>query len=365
MSVLIPVFLLLAIPFTFGCGGGSGGTSDAPGSGGEKRIILLTNGDDPFWDCMREGMNKAAEDLKLAEAGMVVELDKNDGKPKGQVDKLKQYASRSDIAAVMISVIEPNNIAIYKAMKELQDQGIKVITIDSDISPEKADARTVYVGTDNLAAGRELGKAAKALVDADRETHKFAAFSGYPDTDNASKRVAGFAEAAGDTFTLTENLGDELNHSTAQRNVRTALDNNEDIDVLAGIWAYNAHAIVEVVKERKVRDQTTIVVFDAASKAIKHMEEGSIDCMVVQNPYQMGYLGTKLMKAMLEDDQAVIKEMFPNQGQPGGDVYSTEIRVVAPSAGGPLKPEVFAESTIFFTLDDFKVWLDERGLSGS
>ncbi|MCA9222113.1 MAG: substrate-binding domain-containing protein, partial [Planctomycetales bacterium] len=244
--LLLGAFLFV-VPLS-GCGGGGSGDGGS-GSGSEsKRILLLTNGDDPFWDCMREGMIKASEDLKLADAGMVAELDKNDGTPKGQVDKLKQYASRSDVAAVMISVIEPNNIAIYKAMKELEAQGIKVITIDSDIATAKADARTVYIGTDNMAAGRELGKAAKAL--AGEGEHAYAAFSGYPDTDNASKRVAGFGEAAGESFKLTENLGDELNHSTAQRNVRTALDNHQEIDVLCGIWAYNAHAIVEVVKER-------------------------------------------------------------------------------------------------------------------
>ena len=42
------------------------------------------------------------------------------------------------------------------------------------------------------------------------------------------------------------------------------LDRHGDIDTLVGIWAYNAHAIVEVVKDRGLRDKTTVVVFDAA-----------------------------------------------------------------------------------------------------
>ena len=32
------------------------------GSGGEKRIILLTNGNSPFWDAGRAGMQEAEKD---------------------------------------------------------------------------------------------------------------------------------------------------------------------------------------------------------------------------------------------------------------------------------------------------------------
>ena len=40
------------------------------GSGGSlKRVILLTNGADPFWDAMRAGMQDAERDFKLADAG--------------------------------------------------------------------------------------------------------------------------------------------------------------------------------------------------------------------------------------------------------------------------------------------------------
>ena len=38
---------------------------------------------------------------------------------------------------------------------------------------------------------------------------------------------------------------------TAMKNVKDALDRHADLDVLVGIWAYNAHAIAEVVKQRR------------------------------------------------------------------------------------------------------------------
>jgi ribose transport system substrate-binding protein len=365
---------LLAMTFT-GCPKssnetGPGGGGNTTNTGKTKRVILLTNGDDPFWDAMRSGMEKAAKDFDLAAANLRVEMDKNDGTSKGQIDKLKQYANQTDIAAVAISVTDADNAALSRAMKDLDKAGIKVITIDSDINREKfRDSRFAYLGTDNIVGGQELGKAAKGLKP---DGGTFATFYGLSAAANVVERTTGFAEGAGDKFTKADGLSDNMDLTKAQANVRNALQNHPEIDTLVGIWAYNAHAIVEVVKANKIRDKTTIVVFDAAPKAIQHLNDGMIDAMVVQNPYQMGYLGTQLMKAMVTGDEKTITELFPNidptTGKPtaeNGDIHTTELRVVVPNADSPLKPEMFDSETQFFTAEEFNAWLKERGLTGS
>ena len=361
---LVLAVVLLGIALN-GCNTGSNGTGDGTGGGGaaQKRIVLLTNGDDPFWDAMRSGMEKAAEDFDLGSAGLVVEMDKNDGTAKGQIDKLKQYAGQTDIAAVAISVTDADNSALSRAMKELDGAGIQVITIDSDINREKfRDSRFAYLGTDNIIGGQELGKAAKGLKP---DGGIYAAFYGLSSAANVIERTRGFGEGAGESFTKADGLSDNMDLTKAQSNVRNSLQNHPEIDTLVGIWAYNAHAIVEVVKENDIRDKVKIVVFDAAPKAIQHMNDGMIDAMVVQNPYQMGYLGTKLMKAMVQQDDATIVEMFPDKSSDGGDIYITELRVVVPNAESPLKAEMFNPDTKFFTSEEFNAWLAERGLTGS
>ena len=353
------------------CGGCDKGPSDGkPAAGKFKRIILLTNGDDPFWDAMRAGMDEANKELKLADVGLKAELDKNDNTPKGQVDKLKQYASQTDIAAVGISVTDAKNHAIFEAMRALQAQGVKVITVDSDVDRAKArDARFAYIGTDNIIGGQELGKTAKGLRP---DGGKYATFVGLKSAANAVERINGFAEGAGEKFEKLEDLGDDMDLSTAQKNVRDALDRHPELDTLVGIWAYNAHAIADTVNDRKIRDRTTVVVFDAAPKAIGHMDKGEIDAMVVQNPYGMGFKGIKLLKAMLADDAATIKEMFPSYdettkkfSEPEGDIMITGLKVVVPDKGSPLSKEMFSADTQFLTISEFKAWLAKYGLKGS
>ena len=349
------------------------GDSDGPKV---KRIILLTNGDDPFWDVARAGMEKAAAELNLEDAGYRVVVDKGDGSAAYQIDKLKQYAGQTDVAAVAISVTEADSGGLADAMKRLREAGIKVITIDSDTDREQfRDARFAYLGTNNVIGGRQLGRAAKVLLP---DGGKYVTFVGLKSAANAVERINGFAEGAGETFEERDSMEDKIKHPVAQQNVKTAMGNHPDLNLLVGIWAYNAHAIVAVVDELEIRDQVKVVVFDAAERALLHMGNGKIDAMVVQNPYQMGYLGTKLMKAMIDDDGAAIKELLPDYDVASkkftgaeGDIYTTELRVVVPDDGSPLRPEHFnsdvisREKNTFFYLDEFKKWLADRNITSS
>jgi ribose transport system substrate-binding protein len=346
------------------------GCGESGGDAGTKRVILLTNGADPFWDAMRVGMQDAENDFGLAAAGLRTVMDVNDGTPKGQVDRLRQYANQSDIAAVAVSVTDSANPAIAGAMDECQRAGIQVIAIDSDVDRRSGrKSRFAYLGTDNVVGGQELGRAAAGIRP---QGGKYATFVGLKGAANAIERIAGFAQGAGKKFEQVENLGDEMDRSTARKNVRDALDRHPDLEVLVGIWAYNAAAIVETVKQRGIRERTTVVVFDAAPEAIAHMNDGQIDAMVVQNPYEMGYLGTRLMKALVEDDHETIAEMLPAYDpqthafrEPDGDILTSGLRVVHPDSGTRLAKDLFAEGTEFLSLGDFQKWLAEHHLTGS
>jgi ribose transport system substrate-binding protein len=365
---------LLLLVALWGCSAadrdGKDGTSSTSGDGTSRRLVLLINGPDPFWDAMRRGMQDAERDLNLRADNLRTVMQQNNGTPKGQLDMLQQFATDTDVAAVAISVTNSENPAIARALRDLQAQGIKVITVDSDVDRQRArDARFAYLGTDNVVGGEELGRAALGL----RPTGgKYATFVGLKGAANAIERISGFAKGAGPKFQQLESLGDDMNLSTAQKNVRDALDRNPSLNVLVGIWAYNAHAIVEIVTQRGLRDKETIVVFDAAPLAIQHMQDGKIDAMVVQNPYVMGYEGTRLMAALVKNDKQTIHQMLPDWNpetekfdSPEGDLITTGLKVVVPDSGSPLTKDMFAKTTEFLRLSEFKKWLAEHNLTGS
>lgn len=354
--------LTLLITLALGCGTGSSGGSSS-GVQGERRLVILINGDSPFWDACRVGVREANEKLNLAQAGLHAVLEVNNGTPEGQIDKLKQFASQGDIAAVGISACDAGNEAVAEEMRKLKAKGVHIITIDSDIDRDRLrDTRTAFIGTNNLAGGRELGKCARFLRP---QGGAYVAFVGRLGAQNAIERIEGVRQGAGDKFKALDKMQDDNDWERARKNVRDAIANHPDLNTLVGIWSYNAPAIVDVVKEKDRRKDFTIVAFDAEPGAINTMSQGLVDAMVVQNPYEMGYQGVRLMKALVQNDQSTIKEILPDLGKPEGDIYDTGIKVVVPDEGSPLKPEMFDKKTQFLKLGEFKKWLAKYNLTGS
>lgn len=375
----LPALWLLAAAISVsvaGCGSAEN-AADSTAGGGQRRFIFITNGDDPFWDACNAGLQEGAKRSGLAEQGLQVVMEKNNGTAQGQIEKLRQLGSQSDIAGVAISVIQAENIAIVEELKRLTAKGVAVITVDGDVNRELfPNARPYYIGTDNIVGGRLLGTAGKQLLGSrNLEEGGYVQFAGFTDNDNARARMNGFKEAVGAAYTELDRMADSMDLSKARDNVRAALVNHPDLKALVGIWAYNAPAIAEVVEERGVRDQVTIVTFDAQAAALDHMAGGRIDCMVVQNPFDMGIQAVRLLLAMHTDDSATISEMFPNQGQPGGDIYTTGLRLIIPDAwvqdeNAPIKPAAFESAEHggmieVMSLSAFRNWLAQYGLSSS
>jgi ribose transport system substrate-binding protein len=353
----------------------AGATAAAGGTpaAGVKRFLFVTNGDDPFWDACNAGLIEGAKRSGLADKGLRMVMEKNNGTAQGQIEKLRQFGSQSDIAGVAISVIQAENVAIVEEMKNLAAKGVKVITVDGDVNRASfRDARPFYIGTDNIVGGRLLGAAAKAILAArGTTTGGYVQFAGFTDNDNARARMNGFQEAVGTAFTQVDRMSDEMDLTKARDNVRTALVNHPGLVALVGIWAYNAPAIAEVMQERDVRDRLTAVTFDAQAAAIDRMAAGQIDAMVVQNPFEMGIQTVRLLLAMHENDEGTIAAMFPDRGQPDGDLYTTGLRLIAPDTDPLVKPgdiELEGVDTMnveYMPLGAFRAWLAKYGLSSS
>ncbi|QDU78733.1 D-ribose-binding periplasmic protein precursor [Polystyrenella longa] len=345
-----------------GCGEGENGGEVTPAT---RRIILLTNGNSPYWDAFATGAKQAEEKLDVGKGGLQVVIDRGNFSPQTQIDKLRQYQGATDIVGVAICVSDPKNQALVNQLVSLSESGVKLITVDSDIDRENEKARTArfgYLGTDNFEAGQELGKAAKALRP---DGAKFATFVGVKSASNAQERIGGFQDGAGENFVQLESMGDQGQADTAKKNVRDSLDRHDDLNTLVGIWSYNTPAIVDIVSDLGIREKTTVVGFDADPPSIAAMEKGNLDAMLVQDPYQMGFEGVRLLTALINDNQADIKEIFPNYGKPDGDIHETGLKVVVPSEESPIKADLFSEGTTFLTLEQFKEWLAEYNLTGS
>src|SRR5947209_12510431 len=198
-------FACAGVLLAVGCGGNekstapavrpAGGAAGSTGDAGEKRIIIITNGDSPFWTAARVGLQEAETELNLAKSGLRASLEINNSKPQGQIDLLRQYATQSDIVGIGISPVVADNVAVAEEMSNLRKKGVHVITVDSDVDRARfRDARYAFIGTDNLAGGRELGKCTLGLRP---EGGQYVTFVGHTGAQNALDRVQGVRQGAG------------------------------------------------------------------------------------------------------------------------------------------------------------------------
>jgi ribose transport system substrate-binding protein len=264
--------------------------------------------------------------------------------------------SLPDVQGVAISVLEAESPGIADKMRELQKAGKVVIAIDSD---GKKDARRAYIGTFNRKAGEVAGKVAKTVRP---QGGKTVAFVGTAAAANAAERREGFFAGAGEAFRVStqkdalEVFEDGTDKSRAQTNVQTAISKYPDAGVFLGLWSYNAHFIAEeVAKSPELRKKTTIVTFDLDEAAIDDLAKGAIDVTVCQNPYQIGYLAVRLLKAYIAKDQKTIDEMLPG----GIDSIDTGVRVIVPTKDSPVKGDNVMD------INEMKKWMLSKGLKSS
>src|SRR5690606_20754045 len=142
-------------------------------------------------------------------------------------------------------------------------------------------------------------------------------------------------------FEQVDFLEDRVDQSRARQNVHDAFSRTTDLELLVGLWAYNPPAIADVVEERGMIDSTTLVGFDAAPLALAAMEKGQIDALLVQDPYVMGYLGIKELKALVDTDDKALHEISPQFGSgDNGEIHEPGLKIVVPE-GSQLKAELF------------------------
>jgi len=100
--------------------------------------------------------------------------------------------------------------------------------------------------------------------------------------------------------------GDDGDQTRAKKNVEDALVASPDVTCMVGFYSYNTPRIYEVLKEAGKLGQIQVIGFDEDPITLGGVKEGSIIGTVVQQPFEWGYQGMKLMAKYLEGDKSGI-----------------------------------------------------------
>ncbi len=287
MRKLLPLLLSLSLAVGFlGCSKSSDTATDGPGASARKtKLSFITNVSADFWVYAEAGARAAERDFGDIE----VIFRSGDG----TTTKQKQIVDDLLAAGVEGVAISPTSATNQIRMINDWATDAHVICVDSDAP---GSDRITYLGTDNIAAGRQLGQLA---IEALPNGGKVMVFVGIKDQQNAIERFQGFKEAtAGTGIEVIDLRTDGADAAKARANAEDTLTAYPDIAALVGLWSYNAPACLEAVKAAGLVGKVQILSFDEAPKTLEAIDAGEIYGTVVQDPYRFGYDSMALLRAL-------------------------------------------------------------------
>jgi len=258
-----------------------------------KRLAFITNNAADFWTIARRVTEKA--DAALPD--VVVEFRLGDGTTAAQKRIVDDLLAKG-VDGIAISPVDPANQTAM--LNDAAKQAI-VFTHDSDAPDSK---RECYVGTDNVAAGRQAGDLIKEALP---QGGKIAIFVGKLDARNAQERLQGIKEAiAGSNISIIDVRTDDTDQVRAKANVSEMLVSHPEVAALVGLWSYNGPAILNAVRDAGKTGQVKIIAFDEDAETLTGVKSGAIIGTVVQQPYEFGYQSITLLEKALKGDRSGI-----------------------------------------------------------
>lgn len=236
-----------------------------------------------FWLSVFAGAEAAATEynLKLTITGPETEEDYE------AQNRMVADAVAAGAEALVFSAIDYENNA--SAIDDAARAGVKIVAIDSSVASEMV---STYIGTDNYAAGRMAAQAALERVEGELTVgivnYDISSANGQEREHGAVDLLqeSGRAEVVAVINTLAE-------AGQAKEDTEAMLAEHPEINVLLAFNEPTSVGAAEAVSALGLSESVFLVGFDSNVVTVDGLQEGSVDALVVQNPYAMGYLGVE------------------------------------------------------------------------
>ena len=286
----IPLMLSVLLGMTLGGCGGSGGTTE------QYTVALVAKSTQTeFWLSVFAGAEAAATEYNL-ELTMVGPETEEDYETQNQ---MVEEAVRQGADAIVFSAIDFENNAA--AIDSAAQQGVRIVAIDSNVD---SDQVSTYIGTDNYAAGQ---MAAQAALDQVEGPLNVGIVNYDISSANGQERERGAADLFADSgraeIVAVINTLAEAGH--AQTDTAALLARYPEINVLVAFNEPTSVGAARAVEEAGRSEDLFLVGFDSNVLTVDGLQEGSVDALIVQNPYAMGYLGVESAYKLLSGQGGV------------------------------------------------------------
>jgi ribose transport system substrate-binding protein len=255
--------------------------------------LILKNQNDDYWRNVQLGAEVAANEFNI-KLNIIAPEDGID--TLGQEDLINEAVERN-VDALLLAPSSFDDLV--KPVENAVDKGIPVLTLDSRVNTEKVSC---CIATDNLSAGKSAGEKLVRLAG----TNSVVAIIGFNKNtgSNDLDRYTGLKYIT-DKFqgiqviTGSEDIKD-LNG--AEWVTKELLLKNKKISAVVALNYEASIGAARAIEKLGLRGKIIVVAFDGDPQEIDYMESGTIQSVVIQSPFSMGYLGVKNAVLMLQGE---------------------------------------------------------------
>jgi ribose transport system substrate-binding protein len=295
------MFLLLALLSVIGIGNLACTTPGGPATNGKKKLtiaVIPKGTTHEFWKSIHAGTIKAARELSSPEAQVEIiwkgPLREDDREQ--QIQVVEGFSSQG-VNGIVLAPLD--NRALVRPVEEAKRAGVPTVIIDSALESNQIAS---FVATDNRKGGRLAAERMGQLLNGKGKVLLLRYQEGSASTQ---EREDGFVEELKAKYPGVELISSDQYAGATRDTAKRASENllNRYADEVQGIFTPNESstagmllALQDIGKAGKV----TFIGFDTSETFTEAMRKKQLHGIVVQNPFNMGYLGVRTMVEHLQ-----------------------------------------------------------------
>jgi ribose transport system substrate-binding protein len=270
-----------------GGGGGAGGA----GPGARLNIVVIPKGTThEFWKSVHAGAVKAARELDV---DVIWKGPLKEDDLKSQIDLVQSFTAQR-VSGIVLAPL--NDKALVASVNGASGAGVPVVIFDSALSGGKTAS---FVATDNRAAGGLAAERLRELVPGPGKVVVLRYQEGSASTQEREEGFLSGLAARPDLEVVSSNqYGGATTESAFKAAERVLLAQNASGGGVTAVFTPNestTFGMLLALQKSNLAGKLRFIGFDASDKLLSAVEGGHIDALVLQNPFNMGYLSVKAM----------------------------------------------------------------------
>ncbi|MDF1521187.1 MAG: substrate-binding domain-containing protein [Trueperaceae bacterium] len=255
-----------------------------------------------FFNQINDGALDAANQF-----GAEVQIVDSNNDPDRQVRAIESFITQQKDAIIVVA-IDVNGIV--PALQAARDAGIPVVAIDAQVASPPANT---FIGVDNYGAGRQAGEYTLAYINDELGGTAKVGIVGALNSFIQNLRRDGFVEVlTGVDGIEIVNVVDGQNQQeialTAAENLMTG---TSDLDIVYATGEPALIGSIAAVESQGRTETVRIIGWDLTAQAVRGIEQGFVQAVVQQNPYQEGFEAVRASLEMIAGNEVGLEILIP------------------------------------------------------